>query len=350
MKVKFNRKKARDELGLRTVESYIRIGLDGIKKLDNSNSPFNIEPKIHRMRVSGKYGIKILREHLGKLYTNKKFIPKYRMPNYQKMHFGKHSNFRLVIFTEPIKPKMPICYIEIHPQGDILMKEYKEFLLWLNKALPGLNVSSVEYANDQYCTNPEAVEELFNLEKRFLYIPYKRGVTLYNGEFLKLGKNVSMNSTYRVGDVKIYERGPDKEKKGKGWVKNKTDRVRLEYTAPRKKLKDSGIKTLTNFISSPEFYQINKGIYNFKYFDGSKKLPKIWEDYLTEDKNGNCGIFQLEFILQKKKVKNMGQYLKDVPQFDEFKSRLENEWQRFNQEWSSLKIHPLQLSGGGGII
>ena len=323
------------------MESVIRGSLDGIRKNGYHFHPFNIEPKIHRMVVSGEYGIKFIREHLGKVYTNKNFIPEDRMPNYQKMHFWNYPKFRLDIFTEPIKPGMPLCYIEIHPRGSISMDEYKGFLLFLNKTLPDLKVSKVEYANDHYCVNQTAARDIFEIYKRFLYIPYARMLKLWKGDSVKIGKNVSMNFTYEAGDIKVYERGMDKDKKDEGWEREKVDRVRLEYTARRSKLKKNGINSLNEFINSPKFFQVNKGINNFKYFQGSKKLPQWWEEYGAEDDSRNIGIFQLEYIHQKKKVNNIGQYKKDKADLNELKSSLEDGWKKFDQEWEALKVVPI---------
>ena len=67
-------------------------------------------------------------------------------------------------------------------------------------------------------------------------------------------KTIEMNEVYRIGnDHKVYERGLDENKKGLGWKIEKLDRVRMEYTADRDKLKEKGIDTLSDLIDDAHF-------------------------------------------------------------------------------------------------
>lgn len=310
--------------------------MGGIQRLIDGS--MNIEPKIHRINLSGRYLYPGLKKGLGELFIDPSFIPEKRMPDYDSMLIKNDPNFMLEIFTYPNKRPRPFCYIEIHPRGDVSLSRYKEFLIWINQSLPNLKVSKVEYACDQYCYTHKDVENLFWAELRYLFVPYRRNAEVIGENLLQWGNDVRMNSDLKIGDVKIYERGSDDKKKGNGWPKKSLNRVRLEYTVKRTKLINNGIDSLYDFIRHPNFNKINDGVYKFKCFHRSKKLPYLWENYSIPDKNGNLGIFQVQYIDSKERVANVQQYLKDMEGFDELKKRLIEVWSQFDEDWEKSLV------------
>jgi hypothetical protein len=145
-----------------------------------------------------------------------------------------------------------------------------------------------------------------------------------------------MNMTYRVGDVKFYERGPDGKRKEGYWNLADTDRVRLEYTAKRPMLAKYGINVLRDFTDGPQFHAINNKIYSFKCFKGSRILPHYGKAYTARDEKGNDGCFQLELNHCRHDVKNVHQYMQDVRQLDTFKSELRRAMADFDTQWQRL--------------
>ena len=111
------------------------------------------------------------------------------------------------------------------------------------------------------------------------------------------------------------------------------DRVRLEFSAPRRVLVNHGVDTIADLIRLPQFYEINKNIYKFMHFKGSKKLPKLGQDYTMPDNNGNVGCFQSEVIGHRNNVKNIAHYMENTEEFEVLKSALRNAMRRFDFEW-----------------
>jgi hypothetical protein len=340
---RINRKKFRKELGKSLAGSIIRDKLEGIQRVGGWDGLLNIVPRIHRMMLSSPYQYNELKQQIGKLKLDNSFKPDDRMPNYNKKYIRNCPGFLVIIFTNRKEPFLPPSMMFLYPRKDIEIDDYKGFLLWLDSVLPGLKVSSVEYANDQFCKDHHSVREVFGVEKRNLFIPYKKIARLYGPNFAKIDKNIILNAVFEAGDTKVYERGLDKNKVGLGWPEDKLDRVRLEYTASRTKLTKNGINTLKDFIDDPNFFRLNKYIYYFRFFDGSNKLPKICDGYPNEDMNGNCGMFQLECFFYKKIISNFNQYVKNVPEFDELLSRLKDVWKEFDEKWKSTQIVPLLI-------
>jgi hypothetical protein len=73
----------------------------------------------------------------------------------------------------------------------------------LNKKLPDIKVSAVEYAIDVFCNDHEAVKNLQWLIRRCLYLPYEDKVITFDND----------ETTIKEYDVKIsYLSEEDKEK------------------------------------------------------------------------------------------------------------------------------------------
>jgi hypothetical protein len=334
-----NRNKLRTKLATFQYHTIIESALEGIQRVGPDASdweqPFKIECKIHRMVLTGLYGYKRIEEALGKLFVDETFDPVKQRSAYRARALRKVQNFDVSIFVNPVTSR-PACLMRIDPQGDVSIKAYKEFLKWLDSGLPGLKVSSVEYANDQFCNDPKAAENLFMIERRHLYVPRQRHMRTYGETIARWGKKTRMNTVFRIGDNKLYERGPDKKKQDQFWLYRYVDRVRLEHTATREELRKRNIDRLTDFISHPRFYAVNKLIYGFKHFEGSKHLPRPWEGYPTPDDSGEPGCFQAEQIFHRRKVNNIGQYLTDSNDFEPLLERLRDLWLKFDEEWEAI--------------
>ena len=200
-------------------------------------------------------------------------------------------------------------------------------------------MTSIEYTVDLYCHDRESMQRLFRTMKRYLHIPYQRNANLYGGDIIEWGNAARMNAEYRAGDVTMYERGPDGKKKKRGrqlyWDQADCDRVRLERYAPRKLLKSHDISTVDDLIGGLKFHEINGEVYRFICFEGSKRLPRIWEDYLTSDENGNMNCLQLEIKNGRKNTRNLNQYMKHVSAFDPLSVSMQEAMKRLDDEWIS---------------
>ena len=199
-----------------------------------------------------------------------------------------------------------------------------------------LKISLVEYTLDIFCTDLTGVHFLFKALKKHLFRPYKRKVMLLGKGKQAWGDDTRMNAYYRSGDAKIYERGPDKKRKNKAWVLKDADRIRLEFTAARQTLVKNGLHVFSDFMNDPKFYAINKDIYRFKCFKGSKKLPGYGKPYAACDANDHDGCFQLEVNRHRHSVRNIHQYIKDVSRLDFLRSELTNAMVGFDAQWNGL--------------
>jgi hypothetical protein len=296
----------------------------------------HIEARLHRLKLSGDYHYSYLEQKIGGLHINDNFVPEQRSPNYKFQARRQFEDFYIIIFFEPKRAGLPLCFIEVNPKYDMRIKKYKNFLVTLNDRLIDLKVSEIEYALDQFCEYPSTVKQLFEIECRNLYVPYTSKMMLYEHDKLSYRKNHRLNCTYHVGGTyKIYERGKDKNKEGRGWLLENTDRVRLEYTAKRRggHLKKHGIDFLEDIIKHPRFTDINSERWNFKKFVRSQKLPKFWEGYFAKDELGTQGTFQVEHLNAKKHIKNTSQYMADISGFDGLKMMLIAAMKSFDDNW-----------------
>lgn len=322
----------------------IRYALDGIQRINGNfydlDSLFLIKPFLHKINITTdwnycKGSYKILQDMFGKFYVDDKFTPNVRMPNYRKRLIKSLTDFDIYFFTDSMNFAAPNL-IEIHPKENTSTKKLKKLLHSLNTRLVELSVSSVEYSIDLYCRDHESRLQLFNTLKRHLHVPYSRGASHY-GQEINLGNNVGMNSIIRMGDIKMYERGIDGKKGKSGWNNDECDRIRLELSASRDMLRKYGIKTLTDLIDDPKFQVINGNLYQFKWFEGSNKLPNCCDPFLSADAYGNDNCLQYEINNFRPHVKNLNQYLKDVDMFEPFKKALNGAMLKYDREWKNEK-------------
>lgn len=329
--------------GLKEAHAIYRIGyaIDGIQREsgdpDDWYSPLKINAFIHKVVLSGVWNdiqvdYKKLWTVFEALYVDNEFVPSKRMPGYKTRLIRQSPEFQKNIYMNPIENRPPYM-IEIIPREHASINEWKALFKKIHLWFPNIKISLVDYAIDEYCYDFHAAEKLFRIQLKHLFIPYQRKAFTYGGDLVQYGERTRMNSVCRIDDVKMYERGPDHKKKGLGWIMKDVDRVRLEYSAPRQVLVNHGISVIGDLIRHPRFYEINKGLYKFRHFKGSKILPKLGHAYTIRDKNGNIGCFQSEVIGHRNDVKNIGHYMHDIEEFETLKSALWDAMKRFDQEW-----------------
>jgi len=304
----------------------------------DGESPLRINAFIHTVVLSGdwktwKVDWDRIWKYFGDFYRDPNFVPSDRMPNYEKKWIGHRQKYKIILFTNRTNKYCAPYLMEIHMRENSSMTDLKNLLGDISSFLPTWKVSRVDYTLDIFCYDQEAARRLFRHIKRNSYIPYKRRIKLYAEKGVEWGDETRMNIVYRISDVNFYERGPDNKKVKDHWLMKDIDRVRLEYSASRRTLSKHGITKIIDLIKNPKFYNINEGIYEFRCFRGSKKLPEVWEKYPTPDEDGNMGAFQLEVMGHPDKVKNIHQYITDIGEFDVLKSSLINEMKMFDSIW-----------------
>lgn len=336
-----SRKKISDGVKKAHALSWIDLAIGCIQResgdYNDWYSPLRIDAFMHKVMLSGMW-VDIQGDYY-KLWTvfeglhiDDHFVPSERMPSYKERWIKHSPGFQMYVYVYPIGYRPPYR-IEIIPRERASIGDWKDLLKKLRLWFPKLKVSTVDYAIDEYCYSPRTAENLFLIQSRHLYIPYQEKVEIYGEDLIEFGNQTRLNAVYRSGNVKMYERGPDKKKNGKGWSMEDVDRVRLEYSAPREVLRDHGITFIADLIRNPLFHEINKNTYKFKRFKGSKKLPMLGQDYTTPVKNGNIGFFQSEDIGHRKNINNIAHYRKDIKEFGDLKSALRDAMQRFDLEW-----------------
>ncbi|MRS04906.1 hypothetical protein EG832_17080, partial [bacterium] len=283
----FDSEKMKEQLLQRQAESFLRsleyrILRQGANPLD-WDRPFAISSLIDRIDlvgdlVTGVHDLKVAEELFYPMHPDETFVPAKRMPHYGKRLNKDCPECKISIFKNASDYRPPFR-MEIYINENTQIQQFRERLEKISQSLPDLKLSRVEYALDLYCTDPSGVYCIFKALKKHLFRPYKRIVLLLGKGKQEWGDDTRMNAYYRLGDAKIYERGPEKKRKNKAWVLKDADRIRLEYTATRKTLVKNGLHVFGDFMTDPKFYAINKDIYRFKCFKGSKKLPGYGKPY-----------------------------------------------------------------------
>jgi hypothetical protein len=326
------------------------------------------EAKLHMLVLFGNYNYTDIVEALGALWIDIEFKSDIRNPGYRKKAIRQEKDFFLNVFYSPKENYFPWCTIEVHSSKDLPIQTYKNFLKELNKKLPDIKVSAVEYAIDVFCNDYEAVKNLQWLIRRCLYLPYEDKIITFDNDettikeydvkisylsekdkekVYKEGHNIiEMNEVFRIGNNhKVYERGPDEKKKGLGWEAINLDRVRMEHTAKRKLLTEKGIDALSDLIDNAHFMDINKNRWKFRKFERSAILPKLWKPYLEQelpylkkdkkkiDFQGFTGSFQLEHIRGADKVDNVAQHTKQIKEMIPFAVQLNEAILFFDKKW-----------------
>jgi len=285
-------------------------------------------------------GYQSLFDALGDLWFQKDFDPKERGYMYRTKYIKNEEGFQLSVFTGRSDPYYPPFQLVIYPRDTVTIASYKGYLSRLNQRLPHLNVSSVEYANDIYCLSPKTASELFLTLRTHMGVSYQGKVETSSGA-MKIGRNIRMSSTFHIGeDMKTYERGSDgKKEQGGGWLREHIDRVRVEYTARRDKLRGADIRTLGDLVRHVNFYAVHlvhgKPLYGFRCFKGSKKLPKVWQGYRAKDGSKMPGSFQAECIRRRKHMQ-LSQYVKPVEYLQPLEERLVETWHDYDREWKLI--------------
>ena len=109
------------------------------------------EARLHMIVLNGKKNYPDLVEALGKLKIDNNFEPDKRNPIYNTKAIRQEKDFYLSIFVNPKINTSQWCTIEVHSKKDLPVQTHKDFLKELNKKLPDINVSAVEYAIDVFC-------------------------------------------------------------------------------------------------------------------------------------------------------------------------------------------------------
>lgn len=342
---KIDRKKGSEGIKKQTVGIYITDSLSDILRRGGDQhdrrQPLAIDSFLHKIELSSrreyKRNYQDFADKFGPLKKDDNFNPEKRRPGYSTKYIRNFTDgFTMDFFLKPVKPYMPTCYIEIHPGLAPDMAKYKRFLQeQLADNFPDLQVSNVEYTNDIYCVNNRAVEGLYTSIKRHIFVGYQNKVfDLKEPSTFGIGEKLEMNQVCHVGNgVKVYERGENRHKHGKGWPKESCDRVRLEYTVSRSELHAVGIDTIVDFLKDPKFLKLNKGKYRFVHFEKSKILPPIYSPYNSDPDNFDS--VQSEQIYYRKLLKNIRQCTIDTPYFEELKSSLEECWKAFDKTWAN---------------
>ncbi len=266
---------------------------------------YKIEPKLHRITLSGNYDYPKLKDRLGDIYILPS--PGKRHPNYRSKSSKQWEGIKggLTIFFNPQKAYFPPCMIELTAPE----KETKKILSSIAEKLPGLKLSKIEYAIDLYVREPIRARLLFNRLWKNLCPPYQRGVDK-RGQRAKYGKKtviMTHRNLYKIKSrskkfssyFKIYERGNDNDKNNRShkWDFNNLNRVRIEFTAIRElhDLYNKKLDTLEDLIEDPKFAQMMRNRIQFKRAKRSSKLlPQPYEGYKTPNEQGHIGSFFIE--------------------------------------------------------
>jgi len=204
----------------------------------------------------------------------------------------------------------------------------------LNESLPDLNISSIEFTLDLYCSNLEAVGRLFNVLLKYCYVPRYSNLKFHRGHSLKNRQIPELNRSYYIGKLKIYERGEDKTPWGEGWHRSELDRVRVEFTANSEVLRKNGMNSLEDFIANCNFERIFLKRFQFKVFKGSSQLPKENDTYALVCEHES---FQKQLI----DARNLGrpinpnQYVADAPGFETLNKQVIRLIRKFERDWQS---------------
>lgn len=313
----------------------------------------SITPLIHRIGMSGNYNYQELKSKFGnlKIVSNFSDEPYNYNNNYNRQSCCHYKKIPIKIFTEPVKPFLPDCYLSIVHHDQKLLRD-------LNKVLPGLKIALVEYAIDFNCKNHEEVSDLFYLFRRYCYFPYAKNTTIQGEKFQGWKEHRQFNSVYKINASsknnickyrKLYERGIDKNKillenNQKGWLHKDVYRLRFELTLKSRgrKLKDMNLRSLSKFIKNVKFHDVffpNSGQdeIQFMHFKKHTKLPSEWEDYNARDREGNIESLQEEIFTARKLKINPSLFLETADLLDDFKNEIENNLKCFDRKWRLKK-------------
>jgi len=293
---------------------------------------FRIEVKLHKIELTGSYTWWPLCEKLGqlkKLDSNLGWRPGYETYAVRQM-----KDRKLLIHLNPIRGYMPQCAIQTaYPT--------KEFLIWLDNILSGLNVSVVEYTIDIFFRKSKRkyIRRHFQTLRRYIYFPYYKNCITYSSTRRLSDKARDINASMELKNKKnwvarkIYERGPDNRKK-KGWHIRDLDRIRIEITKYEDELYESGINDLCTFVRDPMFERTFHNTFKFcKFRDKSTVLVNEYDRYETRDERGMKGAFQNEYLSESASVQNLPQYTVQVEELLPLKRLIGNEILNTQKAW-----------------
>lgn len=335
-----------------------------------------IKPLIHRTRFSGNFNYGEVKKALGKLKPDKEYRKKAveKQYKYQKKSYRKLKGGTVVFLFKASAPYddlklrylLPKCIVETSFSTP-------GFLSLLSRKLPNLKTMSIEYAIDFYCRDNDAVNDLFYLFRRYFYTPYAKELSMIDANFNGWKEARIINAVYRIyskkkgyGDnslnflnkyIKIYERGEDGLKKTlstgkKGWDHKDTDRVRVEVTINNKRgiFKEKGIDRLEGLLEGPKFQEIlfpqslskktrKLDQIQFRNFRdrSSNNLPKDYQDYNTEDVQGNIECFMNEYLNAKKEGINISRETEPTKALNRLKEKIIEATRKFDQKWEKKK-------------
>jgi len=295
------------------------------KKLLALGEITKIEGKLHRNIFAGDYHYKELKERLGNMKIEGDKDRNYRKRNYEGMAYRTWCNGeKLSIFYHRRVPFLPKCIIEIsYPSIECLTGLYE--------SLPDLNSSSIEYTLDLRCSSPVAVRRLFNVLLKYCYVPRASKLKFYRGHSPKNKQTPELNRTYYIGNMKIYERGEDKSRWGEGWYRRELNRVRVEFKANSRVVRDNGINSLEDLTRNCHFETIFLPRFHLKIFRRSAILPKENEEYAKLHKHES---FQQQLIEARERgMPNPNQYIFDAPGFEGLREKLVIRVRTFDRNW-----------------
>ena len=211
-------------------------------------------------------------------------------------------------------------------------------LLTLLDKFKMLQLSSVEYTIDLFCSNPDEVRDLYFLFKKYMIFKRKK-----NNYFkIYCDEESNLNYSFYIDErLKIYERANDNLRQNEAWKFDDLDRLRLEFTSNKYYL-NKVIKTgsFDDFIDNCKFesfifYLFFKRLFFMKFKQPNKKhLPKETELYKIgkEKQNHNC-------IMYYKLKKNISfNYLTESNEFKQLINKIIDQVKAFNEEWESEAI------------
>ena len=295
--IHYNMKKPRkitreenEELSL----EHVRIALSGIDR---------VLAFIHSVRLrTDNTSLKHIYSVIGNgRPINKEDNKSHRMPQYEKMSYHLFEGRKIYLYFSPIQDFMPKFMLLIPNHTHRILRK-------LNDSIPDLEVSLAEYALDLRCKDNKSASMLFYVLRRYMYFHHRADTSMIGGKFDGIDVSRKTNAVYhvwqkskcRTTDIKIYERGNNKCKKGQGWPYKYIDRVRIEFLARSrtftKKLK---IASLSDFLKDNKFSNFANDKIDFRIFVKSKYLPKFSQDYLAKDRTGNIESFQQEYFQAK---------------------------------------------------
>jgi hypothetical protein len=317
---------------LESKKAELRIGVKkAVKRSYNikvSRYDIRIEAKIHRLRLSPvdwwirNYDFPTLKSKIPKLSIINFKPEKIKTKRYQAMFHLKQNGIKMNIYTDK-RPdeKGPPYYITIVPSDPVTMRQFKDFLLFIDEVLPNLKLTLAEYTIDQFCRGPEDARILFDVERRNIQVSHARSMITQESK-------TNITAYFGKKKLKIYLRGKTPRDPN-------VDRVRIEYTPTRKCLmKEHRINTLTDFIGGPKFAEVFNDIFDFHRFEGSRKLPQDYEGYPAEDAHGHAGAFQLEHIAHRADKKlNLPDYIRKVKELTPLHAALKEAMEEFDRRW-----------------